>query len=51
MFGMPLKLFWKPLAGFTGTLGYEGFQQASNLINYKYTYNRLSAMVTYKWGI
>jgi hypothetical protein len=51
LFGMPLNLFWKPLAGFTGTLGVERFQQFSNLVNYEYTNTRLSAMITYKWGI
>lgn len=51
LFGMPLSLFWKPLGGFTGTLGVERFQQFSNLLNYEYTNTRLSAMVTYKWGI
>jgi hypothetical protein len=51
MFGAPLNLFWKPLAGFTGTLGIDRFQQFSNLINYEYTNTRLSAMITYKWGI
>lgn len=51
MFGAPLSLLWKPLGGFTGTLGVERFQQTSNLINYEYSNNRLTAMVTYKWGI
>jgi hypothetical protein len=51
LFGMPLSLFWKPLAGFTSTLGYERFYQLSNLTNYTYTNNRLSAMIAYKWGI
>jgi len=51
MFGAPLNLLWKPLAGFTGTLGYERFKQISNLINYAYTNNRLTAMISYKWGI
>lgn len=49
--GVPLKLFWKPLDGFTGTLGCERFSQTSNIINYDYSNNRLSAMVSYKWGI
>ncbi|MDD5302875.1 MAG: tetratricopeptide repeat protein [Elusimicrobia bacterium] len=51
LFGAPLSLFWKPLAGFTGTLGVERFQQFSNLVNYEYTNTRLTAMATYKWGI
>ncbi len=51
MVGVPLKIFWKSLDGFTGTLGVERFQQNSNIINYDYSNNRLSGMVTYKWGI
>lgn len=51
MFGAPLSLLWTPLKGFNGTLGYERFRQVSNLINYAYTNNRLTAMVSYKWGI
>ena len=51
LFGMPLSLFWKPLAGFTSTFGYERFYQLSNLTNYTYTNNRLNAMIAYKWGI
>lgn len=51
LIGMPLSLFWKPLSGFTWTIGYEGFQQASNLVNYEYTNNRASTMIVYKWGI
>ncbi|MBI5245778.1 MAG: tetratricopeptide repeat protein [Elusimicrobia bacterium] len=51
LFGMPLSVFYKPLAGFTWTMGYERFYQLSNLTNYTYTNNRLSAMLAYKWGI
>jgi len=51
LFGTPLNLFWKPMKGFTGTLGVERFQQFSNLLNYEYTNTRLTAMITYKWGI
>jgi len=51
LFGAPLGLLWKPLAAFNGTLGYERFRQTSNLINYAYTNNRLTALLTYKWGI
>ncbi len=46
MLGAPLSLFWKPLGGFMGTLGVERFQQTSNLINYDYSNNRLTAMGT-----
>ena len=51
MVGAPLKLIWSKLDGFTWTLGVERFQQNSNLLNYDYSNNRLSGMVTYKWGI
>lgn len=51
MFGVPLNLFWKPLAGFTGTFGYERFRQTSNLLNYEYSNSRVSGMIAYKWGI
>ncbi|MEK7233990.1 MAG: tetratricopeptide repeat protein [Elusimicrobiota bacterium] len=51
LFGAPLNLLWKPLAGFTGTFGYERFRQTSNLTNYEYSDNRLTAMISYKWGI
>lgn len=51
LFGAPLSLIWKPLDGFMGTLGFERFQQSSNLINYDYSNNRLTAMLSYKWGI
>lgn len=49
--GAPLTLLWKPLKGFTGTLGWERFSQDSNLLTYQYTNNRLSALLSYKWGI
>lgn len=51
LLGAPLSLFWKPLKGFTGTLGWERFSQHSNLLTYTYSNNRLSALVSYKWGI
>lgn len=51
LFGAPLSLLWKPLAGFSGTLGFERFRQTSNLINYAYSNNRLTAMLSYKWGL
>ncbi|MDX6768634.1 MAG: hypothetical protein SF051_03820 [Elusimicrobiota bacterium] len=51
LFGAPLTLLWSPLKGFTGTLGWERFSQHSNLLNYTYSNNRLTALVSYKWGI
>lgn len=49
--GAPLTLFWRPLEGFTGTLGWERFSQHSNLLTYTYSNNRLTALVGYRWGI
>jgi hypothetical protein len=51
LYGAPLELLWKPLSGFLGTLGVERFQQSSNIVNFDYSNNRLSAMISYKWGI
>lgn len=51
LLGVPLDLAWKPLKGFMGTVGVERFQQTSNLLNYDYSNDRLSASVSYKWGI
>jgi hypothetical protein len=49
--GVPMSLFWKSMRSFTVSLGYENFRQASNIVNYDYTNNRLSALITYQWGI
>ena len=49
--GVPMGRFWAPLRPFTMILGYEYYRQGSNIVNYDYTNNRLSAMVTYQWGI
>ncbi len=49
--GAPLSLLWRPLKGFTGTLGWERYSQHSNLLTYLYSNNRLSALISYKWGI
>lgn len=51
LIGAPLSLFWKPLKGFTGTLGWERFAQESNILTYQYSNNRVTAMIGYKWGI
>ena len=51
LFGAPLSLLWKPLDGFTGTLGWERFSQHSNLLNYIYSNNRVAASIGYRWGI
>lgn len=51
VYGAPLELIWKPLKGFSGTLGWERFAQSSNIVTYDYSNNRLTALVSYKWGI
>ncbi|MBI5202981.1 MAG: hypothetical protein HY925_15425 [Elusimicrobia bacterium] len=51
MFGAPLSMIYKPLKDFLGTVSYEYFHSNSNLNNYAYTNNKLSAMLTYSWGI
>ncbi|MEK7389097.1 MAG: tetratricopeptide repeat protein [Elusimicrobiota bacterium] len=51
LYGMPMNIVSKRLDGFTGTLGYERFQQSSNLTNFTYSNNRLTAMMIYSWGI
>lgn len=49
--GAPMSFLWAPLHPFTLTLGYEHFRQGSNIVNYDYTNNRLSLLVSYQWGI
>ena len=51
MVGAPLSILYKPLKDFLGTVGFEYFHSNSNLSNYSYTNNKLSAMITYSWGI
>lgn len=51
MFGAPLSTLYKPLKDFLGTVTYEYYHSSSNLNNYSYTNNKLSAMLTYSWGI
>lgn len=51
LYGQPLDLVWKRLRDFTGSLGYEYFMEHSNLPNFDYSNNKLTALVTYKWGI
>ncbi|MBI4349263.1 MAG: tetratricopeptide repeat protein [Elusimicrobia bacterium] len=50
MFGAPLSLLWAPLKGLLATAGYEYYHSLSNLSNYAYTNNKLTAMLTYAWG-
>lgn len=51
LYGQPLDLLWSPLRNLTGSIGYEYFMEHSNLINYDYSNDKLTAFVTYKWGI
>lgn len=51
LYGQPLDLLWSRLRDFTGSVGYEYFMEHSNVVNYDYSNNKLTALVTYKWGI
>ena len=51
MVGAPLSTLYAPLKDFLGTVTYEYYHSNSNLNNYSYTNNKLSAMITYSWGI
>ena len=51
MYGQPLELFWSRLRDFTGSIGYEYFMEHSNVVNYDYSNDKLTALITYKWGI
>jgi hypothetical protein len=51
MYGQPLDLVWSRLKDFTGSVGYEYFMEHSNIPNFDYSNNKLTALVTYKWGI
>lgn len=49
--GAPLSLLYAPLRDLLGTVSYEYYHSLSNLPNYSYTNNKLSAMLIYSWGI
>jgi hypothetical protein len=51
LYGQPLDLVWDRLRDFTGSIGYEYFMEHSNVPNYDYSNNKLTALITYKWGI
>jgi hypothetical protein len=51
MYGQPLDLLWSRLEGFTASVGYQFFWEDSNVGNYRYTNNKATAFVSYKWGI
>jgi len=50
MYGQPLDLMWSRLRDFTGSVGYEYFMEHSNIPNFDYSNNKLTALITYKWG-
>jgi len=49
-YGLPLGFITRPLDDALLTFTYEYFQAFSNITNYSYTSNRISALVTYKWS-
>lgn len=51
LYGQPLDLIWNRLQNFTGSIGYEYFMEHSNVKNYDYSNDKLTALITYKWGI
>lgn len=51
LYGQPLDPLWSRLKNFTGSLGYEYFMEKSNVANDDYSNDKLTLLVTYKWGI
>ncbi|MBI5622389.1 MAG: tetratricopeptide repeat protein [Elusimicrobia bacterium] len=49
-FGTPLGFIHKHFKDFTFTQSYEYYRAESNITNYAYDNNKLSSLVTYKWG-
>ncbi|MBI5882486.1 MAG: hypothetical protein HZB91_05215 [Elusimicrobia bacterium] len=49
-FGTPLGFIHKYFKDFTFTQTYEYYRAESNITNYAYDNNKLSSLVTYKWG-
>ncbi len=50
-YGIPLDFITKSLKGMNWTFTYEYYHALSNLRNYSYSNNKLSTLLTYKWGI
>src|SRR2546430_2482387 len=50
LYGQPMDLLWSRLKGFTGSIDYEYFMERSNIINDDYSNDKLTTMLTYKWG-
>ena len=51
LYGQPLELLSPNLKNFTGSIGYEYYMAHSNVANYEYTNHKVTALLTYKWGI
>ncbi|OGR59950.1 MAG: hypothetical protein A2X36_06805 [Elusimicrobia bacterium GWA2_69_24] len=49
-FGTPLGFIYKPLKDLLWTFTYEYLKSRSNIVNYAYSNNRISTMLTYQWG-
>ncbi|MFA6316694.1 MAG: tetratricopeptide repeat protein [Elusimicrobiota bacterium] len=50
-FGAPLGFIHPWFKAFTFTQSYEYYRAESNITNYAYDNNKLSSLVTYKWGL
>ncbi|MBI3564606.1 MAG: hypothetical protein HY079_05345, partial [Elusimicrobia bacterium] len=49
--GAPLGLVHPYLKDVLATLNYEYYQATSNLVNYAYTNNKISALLTWRWEV
>ncbi len=50
-FGQPLSPLGKLFEPLLLTATYEYLQVNSNILNYSYTNNKVSGMLTYRWGL
>ena len=50
-FGVPLLLASRRIKDLIFTQSYEYYHADSNLLNYSYDNNKLSSLLTYKWGL
>lgn len=49
--GAPLGILHPKLKDVLATLNYEYYQATSNLVNYAYTNNKISALLTWRWEV
>ncbi|MFI5362469.1 MAG: tetratricopeptide repeat protein [Elusimicrobiota bacterium] len=49
-YGAPLTIVSRTLSDFMATLSYEWYQDHSTVLNYSFTNNKFSAILTYKWN-